>query len=139
MTIYVVLGLIVLFFSFKIVLSIHYRLTLKQIFKDQLMNDKEIHIKGVIYKIHYLSCSKNTQLRVNSYLFIELMTPKQQKQQLIPVNLKSPTLVITSPIVTKLRMVINENEERFFSYQEKVYDSYIIPFDKLASFKEFLT
>ncbi len=138
MTIYVILGLIVLFFSFKIAWSFHYRSTLKRIFKDQLMNDKEILIKGVTYKIHYLSCSKNTQVRVNSYLFIELMSPKQQKPQLIPVNLKSPTMVITSPIVTKLRMVINENEERFFSYQEKVYDSYIIPFDKLSLFKEFL-
>lgn len=139
MTIYVVLGLIVLFFSFKIAWNFHYRSTLKRIFKDQLMNDKEILIKGVTYKIHYLSCSKNTQVRVNSYLFIELMSPKQQKPKLIPVNLKSPTMVITSPIVTKLRMVINENEERFFSYQEKVYDSYIIPFDKLSFFKEFLT
>lgn len=138
MIIYVVLGLIVLFFSFKFAWSLHYRLNLKRIFKDQLINDKEILIKGVTYKIHYLSCSKNAQVRVNSYLFIELMLPKQQKQQLIPVNLKSPTLVIISPIVTKLRMVINENEERFFSYQEKVYDSYIIPFDKLSLFKEFL-
>lgn len=139
MIIYIVLGLIVLFFSFKIILSFHYHLTLKRIFKDQLINDKEILIRGVTYKINYISCSKNTQIRVNSYLFIELITPRQQKQQLIPVNLKRPTLVITSPIVTKLRFVINENEERFLNDQEQVYDSYIIPFDKLASFKEFLT
>jgi hypothetical protein len=96
-------------------------------------------MNGMTYKIHYIPCSKNTQFRVNSHLFIELMSPRQQKQQLISVNLKRPTLVITSPIVTKLRWVINENEERFLNDLEQVFNSYIIPFDKLSSFKENLS
>jgi hypothetical protein len=136
---YIVLGLIVLFFNLKIGLTLHYRLRLKRIFKDQLINKNEIIMNGMTYKIHYIPCSKNTQIRVNSYLFIELITPREQKQQLISVNLKHPTLVITSPIVTKLRWVINENEERFLNEQEQVFNSYIIPFDKLSSFKETLS
>lgn len=96
-------------------------------------------MNGMTYNIQYIPCSKNTQIRVNSHLFIELMTPTQQKQQLVSVNLKLPTLVITSPIVTKLRWVINENEERFLNDHEQVFASYIIPFDKLATFKETLS
>jgi hypothetical protein len=133
---YIVLGLIVLFFNLKIGLTLQYRLRLKRIFKDQLINKNEIVMNGMTYKIHYIPCSKNTQFRVNSHLFIEVMSPRQQKQQLISVNLKRPTLVITSPIITKLRWVINENEERFLNDQEQVFSSYIIPFDKLSSFKE---
>ena len=133
---YIVLGLVILFFNLKIVLTLHYRFRLKRIFKDHLINKNEIVMNGMTYHIHYIPCSKNTQIRVNSHLFIELITPRQQKKQLISVNLKHPTLVITSPIVTKLRWVINENEERFLNDQEQVFASYIIPFDKLSSFKE---
>lgn len=136
MIFYVILGILVLFFSLKTGLIVQYRIKLKRIFKDQLMNKNEVAIGGITYKILYLPCSKHTQIRINSYLFIELMTPRQQKQQLVPVNLKHPTLVITSPIVTKLRYVINENEERFLNDHERVFNSYIVPFDKLVSFKE---
>lgn len=136
---YVVLGLIVLFFNLKIALTLHYRFRLKRIFKDQFINKNEVIMNGMTYNIQYIPCSKNTQIRVNSHLFIELMTPTQQKQQLVSVNLKLPTLVITSPIVTKLRWVINENEERFLNDHEQVFASYIIPFDKLATFKETLS
>lgn len=139
MIFYVILGIIVLFLSLKIALILQYRFKLKRLFKDQLINMNEIIISGITYQIRYIPCTRHTQIRVNSYLFIELITPRQQIQQLIPVNLKSPTLVITSPVVTKLRLVINENEERFLNDLEQVFDSYIIPFDKLTFFKESLS
>jgi archaeosine-15-forming tRNA-guanine transglycosylase len=134
--IYIVLGLIILFFSFKTSRSLHYHGTLKRIFKDELIHGNKVILNGITYKIHYIPCSKNTQVRVNSYAFIELFTPKQQKQHLISVNLKNTTLILTSQIQTQMRVVVNENEERFFNYQEKMYASYIVPIDKLASFKE---
>lgn len=138
MILYVFLGLVVLFFSLKIGLMMNYRFTLKRMFKSELISYQEVVLNAVTYKIQFISCSKHTQVRINSYAYIELLTPRHHKQQLIPVNLKHPTLIITSSIQTKLRVVINENEERFFDYQDKIYASYIVPIDKLASFKESL-
>ena len=138
MMIYIVIGLIVLFFSLKIGVRVHYYYVLRRIFKDGFIHTKEVMLKGIHYKLLYISCSKQTQIRINSYLFIELITPRQNKSQLISVNLKEPTLVITSPVVTKLRRVINENEEIFLNDLEQVFNSYVIPFDQLQSFKESL-
>ena len=138
MMIYIVIGLIVLFFSLKIGVRVHYYYVLRRIFKDGFIHSKEVMLKGIHYKLLYIPCSKQTQIRINSYLFIELITPRQHNPQLISVNLKEPTLVITSPVVTKLRRVINENEEIFLNDLEQVFNSYVIPFDQLQSFKESL-
>ena len=138
MMIYIVIGLIVLFFSLKIGVRVHYYYVLRRIFKDGFIHTKEVMLKGIRYKLLYIACSKQTQIRINSYLFIELITPRQHKSQLISVNLKEPTLVITSPVVTKLRRVINENEEIFLNDLEQVFNSYVIPFDQLQLFKESL-
>ena len=138
MIIYIVIGLIVLFFSLKIGVRVHYYYVLRRIFKDGFIHTKEVMLKGIRYKLLHIPCSKKTQIRINSYLFIELITPRQHTSQLISVNLKEPTLVITSPVVTKLRRVINENEEIFLNDLEQVFNSYVIPFDQLQLFKESL-
>ncbi|MGB0417893.1 MAG: hypothetical protein ACPGCR_03885, partial [Acholeplasmataceae bacterium] len=109
---------------------------LKETFKNQYISNKEVVIGGKKYHVHFISCSKNDQIRINSFAFIEIITPKQNKHQLIPVNLKSHNIYITSNTTSKIRRVINENEEIFLACGEKVFQSYVIKRDQLQTCKE---
>ena len=138
MLLYVLIVVIAVVLLVRLLLFLQYQSRLKQSLKELYMNTKTVQLRDIQYQLLYVPCSKKTQIRVNSAFFIELMTPSQGKKELISVNLKTPTIVITSPIETQLRRVINENEEQFIHFTEKIEASYIVPIDQLATLKEFI-
>ena len=136
--VYVLIVVLAVVLLVRLLLFLQYRKRLKKSLKELYVNTKTVKLKDSQYQLLYVPCSKKTQIRVNSAFFIELMTPSQGKKELISINLKIPTIVITSPIETQLRRVINENEEQFFHFTEKIEASYIVPIDQLTTLKEFI-
>lgn len=134
--IYYIIPLAAIFLLFKVIVYYMTKKLLKETFKDQYISNKEVIIGGKKYHVHFISCSKHDQIRINSYAFIEIIKPKQNKHQLIPVNLKSHNIYIISNTTSKIRRVINENEEVFLACGEKVFQSYVIKREQLQTCKE---
>lgn len=134
--IYYIVVLAVIFLVFKAIVYTNIKTLLKEIFQDQYISNKEVIIGEKRYHVFFISCSKQDQIRINSHAFIEIIRPKQKRHQLIPVNLKSNNIYITSNTTSNIRRVINENEEVFLACGEKVFQSYVIKREQLKTCKE---
>ncbi|HBD74303.1 MAG TPA: hypothetical protein DC003_01930 [Acholeplasmataceae bacterium] len=134
--IYYIIPFAAIFLLFKAIVYYMTKRLLIETFQGQYISNKEVVIGGKKYHVHFISCSKHDQIRINSFAFIEIITPKQNKHQLIPVNLKSHNIYITSNTTSNIRRVINENEEIFLACGEKVFQSYVMKREQLQTCKE---
>lgn len=134
--IYYIVPIAVMFLVFKMIVYFMMKTLLKEAFEDQYISNKEVKIGEKRYHVFFISCSKHDQIRINSHAFIEIIRPNQKKNQLIPVNLKSHHIYITSNTTSNIRRVINENEEVFLTCGEKIFQSYVMMRKQLQTCKE---